>query len=121
MTLTFLNGIFLLSMPGGSEWILILLVVLLFFGGKKIPDLMKGIGRGVREFNDAKAHVKNEIEAGMTEKDVEAQRAQQQPVSPAYPQHQQVSNPISNPANTMSQPAPTQVQQSFPQQPYQNQ
>ena len=68
MLLTFLNT-FLLSMPGGSEWILILLVVLLFFGGKKIPDLMRGIGRGVREFNDAKTNVKNEIEAGMSEKD----------------------------------------------------
>ncbi len=60
----------LLSMPGGSEWILILLVVLLFFGGKKIPDLMRGIGKGVREFNDAKDHVKNEINEGMKEKDV---------------------------------------------------
>ena len=56
-------------MPGGSEWILILLVVLLFFGGKKIPDLMRGIGRGVREFNDAKENVKNEIDLGMREKD----------------------------------------------------
>lgn len=56
-------------MPGGSEWILILLVVLLFFGGRKIPDLMRGIGRGVREFNDAKTNVKNEIEAGMNDKD----------------------------------------------------
>lgn len=66
----FLNPVLLLSMPGGSEWILILLVVLLFFGGKKIPDLMKGIGKGVREFNDAKEHVKSEIEAGMKDKDV---------------------------------------------------
>ena len=57
----------LLSMPGGSEWILILLVVLLFFGGKKIPDLMRGIGKGVREFNDAKESVKGEIEKGMKE------------------------------------------------------
>ena len=65
----FLKPVFLLSMPGGSEWILILLVVLLFFGGKKIPDLMRGIGRGVREFNDAKENVKNEIEAGMKEKE----------------------------------------------------
>ncbi len=70
MILNFLNPVFLLSMPGGSEWILILLVVLLFFGGKKIPDLMRGIGRGVREFNDAKESVKNEIDAGMKEKDV---------------------------------------------------
>ncbi len=69
MTLNFLNQGLLLSMPGGSEWILILLVVLLFFGGKKIPDLMRGIGKGVREFNDAKEHVKNEIDAGMKEKD----------------------------------------------------
>ena len=75
MLVTFLN-ILLLSMPGGSEWILILLVVLLFFGGKKIPDLMRGIGRGVREFNDAKTNVKNEIEAGMSEKDKKEQDAE---------------------------------------------
>lgn len=70
MLSTFLKPMLLLSMPGGSEWILILLVVLLFFGGKKIPDLMRGIGKGVREFNDAKENVKNEIHAGMKEKDV---------------------------------------------------
>lgn len=65
----FLNPVLLLSMPGGSEWILIVLVILLFFGGKKIPDLMRGIGKGMREFNDAKDHVKSELEAGMKEKD----------------------------------------------------
>ena len=70
MTLSFLNSIFLLSMPGGSEWILIVIVVLLMFGGKKIPELMRGIGRGMREFTDAKNNVKNEIEEGMKEKDV---------------------------------------------------
>jgi sec-independent protein translocase protein TatA len=70
MSSIFLKPTLLFSMPGGSEWILILLVVLLFFGGKKIPDLMRGIGKGVREFNDAKDHVKNEINEGMKEKDV---------------------------------------------------
>ena len=65
----FLKPGLLLAMPGGSEWILILLVVLLFFGGKKIPDLMRGIGKGVREFNDAKDSVKSQIDAGMNEKD----------------------------------------------------
>lgn len=69
MILTFLHPVLLISMPGGSEWILILLVVLLFFGGRKIPDLMRGIGRGVREFNDAKSSVKDQIEEGMKEKD----------------------------------------------------
>lgn len=66
----FVKPFLLLSMPGESEWLLIILVVLLFFGGKKIPELMRGIGKGVREFNDAKEHVKSEIEAGMKEKDV---------------------------------------------------
>ena len=55
----------LLSMPGGSEWILIIVVVLLMFGGKKIPELMRGIGKGMREFNDAKDNVKSHIEDGM--------------------------------------------------------
>ena len=59
----------LLSMPGGSEWILIVIVVLLMFGGKKIPELMRGLGKGMREFKDAKDHVKNEIDEGMKEKD----------------------------------------------------
>ena len=63
------NQTILLAMPGGSEWILILVVILLFFGGKKIPDLMKGIGKGVREFNDAKTNVKDQISEGMKEKD----------------------------------------------------
>ena len=64
-----INSIFLFSMPGGSEWILIILVVLLMFGGKKIPELMRGIGRGIREFNDAKTNVKSEIEEGMKNKE----------------------------------------------------
>ena len=59
-----------LAMPGGTEWIFILLAVVLLFGGKKIPELMKGIGKGVRDFNDAKASVKNDIEEGMKPKSV---------------------------------------------------
>lgn len=50
---------------GGQEWILIILAILLLFGGKKIPELMRGIGQGIREFNDAKNKVKNEIQDGM--------------------------------------------------------
>lgn len=71
MTFLLFKPEFLFSMPGGSEWILILLVVLLFFGGKKIPDLMRGIGKGVREFNDAKENMKKELNEGMKEKDKE--------------------------------------------------
>ena len=60
---------FLLSMPGGTEWVLIILAVLILFGGRKIPEFMRGIGKGIREFNDAKNNVKKEIEDGMSEKD----------------------------------------------------
>ena len=61
-----------MSMPGGSEWILIILAVLILFGGKKIPEFMRGLGKGIREFNDAKNNVRREIEDGMKEKDTEA-------------------------------------------------
>lgn len=60
---------FLISMPGGSEWILIILAVLVLFGGRKIPEFMRGLGKGIREFNDAKNNVKKELEEGMAEKD----------------------------------------------------
>ena len=60
----------LIGMPGGSEWILIVLAVLILFGGRKIPEFMRGLGKGIREFNDAKDNVKKEIEEGMSEKDV---------------------------------------------------
>jgi sec-independent protein translocase protein TatA len=69
MTFLLFNPELLFAMPGGTEWLLILLVVLLFFGGKKIPDLMRGIGKGVKEFNDAKEHMKKDIDVGMKEKD----------------------------------------------------
>ena len=44
----------LLFTMGGTEWLLIALVVLLLFGGKKIPELMKGLGKGVSEFKKGK-------------------------------------------------------------------
>lgn len=59
----------LLGMIGTQEIILIVIAILILFGGKKIPELMKGVGKGIREFNDAKNNVKSEIEEGMKEKD----------------------------------------------------
>lgn len=57
----------LLGMLGTNEIIIILVIVLLLFGGRKIPELMRGLGKGVREFNDAKQNVKKEIEDSATE------------------------------------------------------
>lgn len=69
--MSFLNtgSCFLLSMPSGGEWLTILLVVIVLFGGKKIPELARGLGRGIRDFKDAKEGIQNEIEAGMKDKE----------------------------------------------------
>lgn len=50
-----------------QEIIFIALIILVLFGGKKIPELMRGVGKGIREFNDAKNSVRKEIEEGGTE------------------------------------------------------
>ena len=54
---------------GFNEILIILLIVLLLFGGRKIPELMRGLGKGIREFNDAKNSVRKEIEEGINDKD----------------------------------------------------
>ena len=69
------QNLLFISMPGGSEWLLIVLAVLILFGGRKIPEFMRDIGRGIREFNDAKSNVKKEIEDGINEKDSKASSA----------------------------------------------
>ncbi len=56
-----LNNILLFGLPGGSEWILLALLVVLLFGAKKIPELARGMGKGIREFKDATKEVTDEI------------------------------------------------------------
>lgn len=50
---------------GGGELMLVFLVVLLFFGSNKIPELARGLGKGIREFKNAASGVQREIEEGM--------------------------------------------------------
>ncbi len=64
-----MENIFLFGLPGGTEIFVILFIVLLLFGGKKIPELMRGIGKGIKEFNNAKATIETEIKEGMKETD----------------------------------------------------
>jgi sec-independent protein translocase protein TatA len=54
---------------GTTEILVILFIVLLLFGGKKIPELMRGLGKGIREFNAAKSNISSEIEEGIKEGD----------------------------------------------------
>ena len=59
--MTIFNIIPAIGMPTGWEWIIILIVVLLLFGGKKIPELMRGLGKGVKSFKDGIREAKDEI------------------------------------------------------------
>lgn len=67
MQLTATDSQLFLSMPSGGEWMIILIGIVVLFGGKKIPELARGLGKGIREFNDAKTGIKNEIESGLKE------------------------------------------------------
>jgi len=58
-----MNHLLLLGGLGTGEVILIALIVLLLFGGKKIPELMRGIGKGVKNFKDGLNDVENEIKS----------------------------------------------------------
>jgi sec-independent protein translocase protein TatA len=59
---------------GPSELIIIALIVLLLFGGKKIPELMRGMGKGIREFNNAKDGMRDEIRKGMNDDEPNSSR-----------------------------------------------
>lgn len=61
--LAFLGGL------GGWEILLILMVLLIFFGAKKIPELAKGLGKGIKEFKNATKEIKDEIEEGVKDLD----------------------------------------------------
>ena len=62
-----MTPVFLIFGMGGQEMFLVFAVVLLLFGGNKIPELMRGLGKGIREFNNAKANVEDELRKGMDE------------------------------------------------------
>ena len=55
------NLLLLGFLPSGSDWVNIALLILLLFGGKKIPELMKGLGKGVKSFKDGVNEAKEEI------------------------------------------------------------
>jgi sec-independent protein translocase protein TatA len=52
-----------MSLPGGWEWLIIILFILIFFGAKRLPEMAKGLGKGIREFKGALSGITDEIEA----------------------------------------------------------
>jgi sec-independent protein translocase protein TatA len=74
---------------GGSEMILIVVVILIFFGANKIPELARGLGKGIREFKDASSEIRNEFERA----------GQPGPPPTAYQQPDPYQQPPYNPAS----------------------
>ena len=64
-----MDTILAFGMPGGWEWIVIGLFIVVFFGAKKIPEIARGLGKGIREFKDATNEIKQEIEHGAKSED----------------------------------------------------
>lgn len=62
-----MNTVLAFGMPGGWELIVIILFVIIFFGAKKIPEIARGMGKGIREFKDATKEIKNEIDTSAAE------------------------------------------------------
>ena len=60
----------------GPEMLVIVFAILLLFGGKKIPELMRGLGKGIREFNSARSSVEKELKDGMREAERKAEQSQ---------------------------------------------
>lgn len=60
----------------GWEWLIILVIILLLFGGKKIPELMKGVGKGVASFRDGLNDAKKEIQEEVNKADKPAPKAE---------------------------------------------
>lgn len=90
--------ILFLESLGGGELMVIMLFVLLFFGSKKIPDLARGLGKGMREFKTAMNGVQDEIKQGMKVTEDEVQKVKEElPPMPVIESH-----PMAKPMNDIS-------------------
>lgn len=75
MTMT--SFIALSLLPSGSEWIIIVFIILLLFGGKKIPELMRGLGKGIKSFKQGVDEAKEEISKAKDEVNEPVEKKQQ--------------------------------------------
>ena len=83
---------------GGGELMLIMVVILIFFGANKIPELARGLGKGIREFKDASREIRSEIEnAGQPQQPYQQQFNQQPYQAPAVPVAPVADVPVTTP------------------------
>ncbi len=111
-----------MGMPGPLEMILIFLVVLLIFGANKIPEIARGIGKGIREFKDATSEISKELDMENQRRQIDQPQAPQQGTptprntaqqqNPAPQQNQSAQNPPQQAAGDPPPSANPQEQQS---------
>ena len=94
--------------PGPLELILIFAVVLLIFGAKRIPEIARGIGKGIREFKDATSEISRELEAEAQDRQINQPQAPQQ----GQPQARQPQAQQSRQQQPANQPAAPEADQS---------
>ncbi|WP_237488280.1 twin-arginine translocase TatA/TatE family subunit [Hufsiella ginkgonis] len=99
------SSVLLFINVGGPEMMMIMFVALLLFGGKKLPELARGLGKGIREFKDASDGVKREIQrninAAADEIDLEKERESAYNKPEQSPYHSDESQPDHLPANNV--------------------
>ncbi|SFT12319.1 Sec-independent protein translocase subunit TatA/TatB [Sphingobacterium wenxiniae] len=114
MSLAFMN-------IGTQEMVLIVIVILLLFGGKKLPELARGLGRGIREFKDASEGIKQEISDQINnfEKDLDV-TVEDKPAAKTHPTSAAIANEINQQAEVGTEEVAKveeteEVKKSFPQ------
>jgi sec-independent protein translocase protein TatA len=103
----------LLSIGGIGDWGMILLAVILLFGGKKIPELMRGLGQGINEFNRAKNSINTEIQEGVNQNMNRQQPTQNQVNSTASSTTGNTAPPANSGATDQLQKQIEQLQQTL--------
>lgn len=99
MTLLFLD-------IGGGELVLILLVVVMFFGADKIPEMARGLGKGMRQFKDATGSIQREIEKSITESERNASTTNTTTTETPKPETPQVKPPENSVAQKLADGSP---------------
>lgn len=74
-----MNAIIAFGMPGPSEWIVILILALLLFGAKRLPELARGLGKSIKEFKRATSEVEDNIREAMKEEEKPPMPSSEQP------------------------------------------
>ncbi|QJX46284.1 twin-arginine translocase TatA/TatE family subunit [Hymenobacter taeanensis] len=93
---------------GGGEIMLIMVVILIFFGANKIPELARGLGKGIREFKDASREIRSEIENSGQPQQPYQQQFNQQPQQYTQPVAYQAPAPEATPVEDVT-PAATPI------------